>query len=95
VDDIRVIRALLIDADLSRGQLDRLRTEVFTNPVTEESGYASMARDFDWLGLGGIPPWGARYRRKHCKEAIEDLLHVRFRDGEDIYTSKLYEMRGI
>ena len=33
VSDIRVIRVLTIDSDLDQEQLERIRTEIFTNPV--------------------------------------------------------------
>ena len=40
VDDIRVIRVLTFDVDLTPDQSDRIQTEIFTNPVTEESSYS-------------------------------------------------------
>ena len=48
-DHIRVIRVLTIDSDLDRHRLEEIRTEIFTNPVTEDSSYAPLAEDFDWL----------------------------------------------
>ena len=48
-EDIRVIRVLTIDAALDTVQLERLRTAIFTNPVTEESSFSPMAGAFDWL----------------------------------------------
>ena len=54
VRDVRVIRAMTIDADLDRDQLETIRNEIFTNPVTEESSFYPMAEDFDWVIWIGI-----------------------------------------
>ena len=66
VEDIRVIRVLTIDAKLDIDQLEAARTRIFTNPVTEESAFSSLARGFDWIIWIGYRP-GVRntgqYRR--------------------------------
>ena len=36
VRDIRVIKILTIDSDLSEASLEDIRSEIFTNPVIEE-----------------------------------------------------------
>ncbi|MFO7984575.1 MAG: AIR synthase-related protein [Desulfatiglandaceae bacterium] len=94
VDDIRVIRILTIDARLSDDQLRQIQTEIFTNPVTEESGYTPMARGFDWLIWVGFRPGVRDTGGSTAKEAVEDLLGVIFGPDEAIYSSKLYEIRG-
>jgi len=94
VDDVRVIRVLTIDAHLGPEQLEQIRTEIFTNPVTEESSYSPIAREFDWLIWIGFRPGVRDTAGSTAGEAVEDLLGIEFKPGEAIYTSKLYEIRG-
>ncbi len=94
VDDIRTIRVLTIDGDLDSRQLDRIRKEIFTNPVTEESSFSPMATNFDWVIWIGFRPGVRDTAGSTAVEAIEDLLGIRFKPDQDVYTSKLYEIRG-
>jgi phosphoribosylformylglycinamidine synthase II len=94
VADIRVIRVLTLDADLSMNQLEQIRTEIFTNPVTEESSYSPLAKAFDWLIWIGLRPGVRDTAGSTAAEAIEDLLGVVFKPGQAVYTSKIYEIRG-
>jgi len=94
VTDIRVIRVLTIEADLKGDQLERVRTEIFTNPVTEESSFVPMAHDFDWLIWVGLRPGVRDPAGSTAVEAIEDLLSISFEQDESVYTSKIYEIRG-
>lgn len=94
VDDIRVIRVLTIDARLDQDQLSLIQAEIFTNPVTEVSSYAPMARDFDWLIWIGFRPGVRDTGGSTAREAVEDLLGAPLNADEAIYTSKLYEIRG-
>jgi phosphoribosylformylglycinamidine synthase II len=94
VKGIRVIRVLTIEADLVPAQLKRIQKEIFTNPVTEESSYAPMAADFDWLIWVGFRPGVRDTAASTATEAIEDLLRIKFSHDEAAYTSKLYEVRG-
>jgi len=95
VDDIRTIRVLTIDADLDPDQLEQIRTEIFTNPVTEESSYSPMAIDFDWLIWVGFRPGVRDTAGSTAVEAIEDILGIRFSPDQAVYTSKLYEIKGL
>lgn len=94
VEEIRVIRILTIDSLLQEGQLERIRTSLFTNPVTEESSFAPMARDFDWLIWVGLRPGVRDTAGSTAIEAIEDFLQIRFAPHEAVYASKLYEIKG-
>jgi phosphoribosylformylglycinamidine synthase II len=94
VDRVRVIRVLTVDAALDQNQLDMARTHIFTNPVTEESSFAPMAHDFDWLIWVGFRPGVRDTAGSTAAEAIQDLLNVKFRSGEAVYTSKLYAVTG-
>jgi len=92
--DIRVIRVLTIDADLSPEQLETIRTSLFTNPVIERSSFSPLAADFDWIIRIGFRPGVRDTQGSTAVEAIEDLLKTGFGPGENVYTSKLYVIQG-
>jgi len=94
VKDIRVIRILTVDAELHTDQLEKARTALFTNPVTEESSFYPMALDFDWFIWVGFRPGVRDTAGSTAVEAMEDLLKIRFGADEAVYTSKGYEIRG-
>ncbi len=94
VNNIRVIKVLTIDADLDKKQLEDIRFEIFTNPVTEESSFKPMAEDFDWLLWVGYRPGVRDTAGSTAVEAIEDFLKIRFNKDDAVYTSKLYEIKG-
>ena len=94
VRDIRVIRVLTIDADLSPEELETVRTSLFTNPVIEQSSYSPLAGAFDWIIWIGFRPGVRDTQGSTAVEAIEDLLETGFEPGENVYTSKLYVIRG-
>jgi len=94
IDSVRSFSVLTFDLSLSREQLERIRTEIFTNPVTQISSYKPMADDFDWTIWVGLRPGVRDNPGATAREAVEDLLGFRFQPGEDIYTSKLYSVRG-
>ena len=94
VEDIRVIRILTIDAELDDHQLEEVRSSIFTNPVTEESSFSPMARDFDWIIWIGFRPGVRDTAGSTAVEAIEDLLKTKFKPHEAIYTSRLYVIKG-
>jgi len=95
VKDIRVIKVLTIDAELNHDQLETIRQDIFTNPVTEESSFSPIAKGFDWLIWVGLRPGVRDTAGSTAIEAIEDLLHIKFHGDEAVYTSRLYEIRGI
>jgi len=94
VTDVRIIRVITIDASLTAEQLERLRLDLFTNPVTEESSFTPLAEHFDWIIWVGLRPGVRDPAGSTAIEAIEDLLGIAFGPHESIYTSKIYEIRG-
>src|SRR5512137_2607179 len=94
VDEIRVIRILMIDAALTSEQMEAARTRIFTNPVTEESSFKPLAQDFDWLIWVGYRPGVRDTAASTAVEAIEDLFKIKFKAKEAVYTSKLYLLQG-
>ncbi|MFH1124887.1 MAG: AIR synthase-related protein [Pseudomonadota bacterium] len=93
-EDIRVIRILTIDGDLDESQMEIIRTRIFTNPVTEESSFEPLARDFDWLIWVGFRPGVRDTAGSTAVEAVEELLKIRFGPRQGVYTSKLYVIKG-
>jgi len=94
VDEIRVIRILAIDAGLTSEQMEAARTRIFSNPITEESSFKPLARNFDWLIWVGYRPGVRDTAGSTAAEAIEDLFKIRFKAEEAVYTSKLYVLKG-
>jgi phosphoribosylformylglycinamidine synthase subunit PurSL len=94
VDFLRVIRVLTIDANLDQEQLEAARCQIFTNPVTEESSFAPMAGNFDWLIWISFRPGVRDTAGSTAAEAIEDLLKIKLQPGEAVYTSRLYAVTG-
>ena len=82
VKDIRVIKILTLDSGLSEKQLEDIRSEIFTNPVIEESSFSPMARDFDWLLWIGFRPGVRDTAGSTAVEAIEDYLKIKFKKDE-------------
>ena len=94
VDEVRVIRVLTFDTSLEQGQLERAKNEIFTNPVTEFSSFQPISENFDWIIWIGFRPGVRDTAGSTAAEAIEDILGVKLRPDEAIYTSKIYEIRG-
>jgi phosphoribosylformylglycinamidine synthase subunit PurSL len=95
VKEIRVIKVLTIDAELNQDQLEAIRHGIFTNPVTEESSFSPTAKGFDWLIWVGLRPGVRDTAGSTAIEAIEDLFGKEFHGDEAVYTSKLFEIRGM
>ena len=94
LDRIRVVQILTIDADLTDAQLETIRTEVFTNPVTQVSAYAPLDLPFDWAIWVGYRPGVRDNPGSTAVEAIEDILGLKIGADEAVYTSKRYCLEG-
>ena len=94
LDTVRTVSIITIDADLSPKQLDIVRREVFTNPVTQVSSYEPLPVAFDWTVWIGFRPGVRDNPGSTGKEAIEDILGIRLAAGESLYTSKRYCLVG-
>ncbi|MBD3236458.1 MAG: phosphoribosylformylglycinamidine synthase [Candidatus Eisenbacteria bacterium] len=93
IDEIRTVRVITMDARLSAGERQRLRADLFTNPVTEESSYQPLDLPADWVIWVGLLPGVKDAAGETAAEAIEDLLGRPLASGEACYTSKLYFVR--
>ena len=94
IDSVRTISIVTVDAELSDDQVETVRREIFTNPVTQISSTAPLAADFDWIIWIGFRPGVRDNPGATAVEAVEDLLRIKLRAGESIYTSKRYCLKG-
>jgi len=91
---VRTINVLTIDAPLTDEQLEAVRTQIFTNPVTHISSYDPLDIEFDWTIWVGFRPGVRDNPGSTAVEAIEDLLNIRFGADQAVYTSKRYGIKG-
>ncbi len=91
---VRTIHVVTIDADLTADQVEQVRTEIFTNPVTQASSLQPLDVDFDWIIWVGFRPGVRDNPGATAVEAMEDLLRLQFKPGEAVYTSKRYCLKG-
>lgn len=93
VGEARVIAMLTLDTGLSDVELEAVRTEIFTNPVTQVSGYRSLASDFDWAIWVGFRPGVRDTAGSVALEAICACLGRAPLPDEAAYTSRLYLLK--
>jgi phosphoribosylformylglycinamidine synthase subunit PurSL len=94
VQSARTIHMLTIESDLTPADLERVRQEIFTNPVTQMSSLSPLDIDFHWCIWIGFRPGVKDNPGATAMEAIEDLLGKSFGPDEGIYTSKRYCLTG-
>jgi len=93
VGEARVIHILTLDTHLSGEELEAVRREIFTNPVTEYSGFHSLAKDFDWAIWIGFRPGVRDTAGSVAIEAISNYLGREPGSDEGAYTSRLYLLK--
>ncbi|MDJ0803075.1 MAG: AIR synthase-related protein [Desulfobacterales bacterium] len=94
VERVRTVAVITIDADLTPAQLETVRTEIFTNPVTQISSFDPLPLAFDWMVWIGYRPGVRDNAGSTAVEAIEDMLGVKLGPDDGIYTSKRYCLTG-
>jgi len=87
---VRAVHILTLDKALSEDQLETIRKEIFTNPVTQISAYSPLSVPFDWIIWVGYRPGVRDNPGATAIEAVEDVLGIKFAPGESIYTSRRY-----
>ncbi|MCX5866149.1 MAG: AIR synthase-related protein [Proteobacteria bacterium] len=97
---VRIGEIYTLDRDFPAEDLEKLRRELFTDPVTQESNLSEPApvflksQKFDWIVEIGFLPGVTDNPGRTAREAIEDLLRVKFQKSESVYTSRQYLLRG-
>jgi phosphoribosylformylglycinamidine synthase len=94
IQSVRTVDILTMDIGLKDQELESVRKEAFTNPVTQVSSYAPLEIDFDWTLWIGYRPGVRDNPGSTAVEAIEDLLGIRLKPHEGVYTSKRYCLKG-
>ncbi|MEE4359175.1 MAG: phosphoribosylformylglycinamidine synthase subunit PurS, partial [Desulfococcaceae bacterium] len=94
LEDVRSVQIVTIDAELSKEQLEKIRTEIFCNPVTQVSSFAPLDLPFDRILWIGYRPGVRDNPGATAVEAVEDILGIRLKSHEAIYTSKRYCLRA-
>ena len=95
VDDVRVIDVYTIDAAMTPVELEKVRTELFTDPIIQESGInTSLARDYDFVIEVGFLPGVTDNVGKSSAEGIADTLGRSLGASEAVYKSAQYVIRG-
>ena len=95
VESARVVEIYNIDAKLTPEEVELVRTELLTDPIIQESSATEpLARDFNWLVEVGYRPGVTDTVGKTTAEGIEDTIGRRLADGETVYTSRQYAIKG-
>jgi phosphoribosylformylglycinamidine synthase subunit PurSL len=95
VERVRTIDVYTIDASLTPDEIERLRQELFTDPIIQESSATGrLARDFSWILEVGFRPGVTDSVGKTAREGIEEVLGRRLAPEEAVYTSRQYLLTG-
>jgi phosphoribosylformylglycinamidine synthase subunit PurSL len=94
LENVRVLRVLMLDMDLPPATLESIRTEVFTHPTTQISSFQTLARDFQWAIWVGFKPGVRDTAGAVALEAIGNFLGQPLPAGAAVYTSKLFLLTG-
>lgn len=94
VGEVRVVHILTLDTDLTDAELEAVRKDIFTNPVSHDSTLGVLPREFDWAVWIGLRPGVRDTAGSVAVEAIADFLGRTLQADEAVYTSKLYLLSG-
>lgn len=94
IQNTRCVSIITIESDLDHHQLERVKDEIFTNPVTQVSSLKPLDIDFDWCIWIGFRPGVKDNPGDTAMEAIKDHLKKTFKHDEGIYTSERYCLKG-
>jgi phosphoribosylformylglycinamidine synthase subunit PurSL len=95
VEKVRTVEVYTIDAELTPQEVERLRCELFTDPIIQESSATSrLARDFSWVVEVGFRPGVTDNVGKTAREGIEEVLGRQLAPAEAVYTSRQYLLTG-
>ena len=92
VDAVRTRRVYALDVGLSPVELEELKRELFVDPIIEEA--SSGLPEFDWLIEVGFKPGVTDNIGRTSRTAIRDVLRRELKEGEGVYTSTQYLIKG-
>jgi phosphoribosylformylglycinamidine synthase len=95
VTQVRTVEVYTIDATLTADEVERLRQELFTDPITQvSSAGAPLAGACDWIVEVGFRPGVTDNVGRTARQGIEAVLGRRLRPEEAVYTSRQYLLSG-
>lgn len=95
VEDVRAIDVFTIHAALTSEELEKVRVELFTDPVIQDSTLnRAIATDYDFIVEVGFRPGVTDNVGKSSVEGIQDTLGRNFAPGETVFKSRQYAIRG-
>lgn len=92
----RVIRVIMLETSLTQQELEAIRTEIFTNPVSQVSSFRPLAAaaDFQWAVWVGYRPGVRDTAGSVALEAIADYLQRPLPRDAAAYTSKIFLLQN-
>jgi phosphoribosylformylglycinamidine synthase II len=95
VEQVRTVDVYTIDAGLTPQEVERVRRELLTDPIIQESSAVSrLAREFSWVIEVGFRPGVTDNVGKTAREGIEAVLGRALGPEEAVYTSRQYLLTG-
>lgn len=94
IQEARCINIVTIESDLNNDDLQKIKDEIFTNPVTQISSLFPLDIAFDWCIWTGFRPGVRDNPGATAIEAVQDHLGRSFGPEDGIYTSRRYCLRG-
>ena len=95
LNSARVLKVFTIDKQLSTEQIERVRKELLNDPLVEHSSINHpLSFDFDFAIEVGFLPGVKDNQGDTAREAIEDLLAIKFAESEKVYTANLFLLKG-
>jgi phosphoribosylformylglycinamidine synthase len=95
VEDVRVIDVYTIDAELTPEELERVRADLFTDPVIQESAVDfALAQDCDFVVEVGFRPGVTDNVGRSSTEGVVDTIGRALKPGEAVYKSTQYTFKG-
>jgi phosphoribosylformylglycinamidine synthase subunit PurSL len=92
---VQSVEVYTIDLPLDRDRLERSRTEIFTDPLTQESFLNRPAgSDFDWAIEIGYLPGVTDNVGRTSREAIRDLTGIAPGEDEAVFFARQYLLSG-
>lgn len=95
VESVRTIAVYTIEADLTNEQVGKVARGLLADPLTQVYSYKdSLAWDFSRLIEVGYKPGVTDNVGRTTVEGVEDILNIKFKEGQTVHTSRLYLIKG-
>ncbi len=96
VEGARVIDVFTLDAALTPEEVERVRCELFTDPIIQISATnQSLACDYDCVIEVGFLPGVTDNVGRTSLHGVQDTLGRALAPGEGVYKSTLYALKGV